>query len=115
MVLILILGGAGALSNLLPDHAPERYAENQSVPYTRAQERPRDIGDLRLRDLSYMVVGAARSVLHGMLALLDSTTGRRTTPKPRWVNQRQPRHSEVYEAPSDFDDVPHHGEGRRGW
>jgi hypothetical protein len=111
VVLILVLGGAGALSGLFP----QRYPDNQSVPYTRAQEHPGDIGDLRLRDLADMAVGAARSVLQGMLALLDGTAGYGAEPEPRWVDQRQPRHGGVYEAPSDFDDVPHHGGGRRGW
>jgi hypothetical protein len=115
VVMILVLGGAGALSGLLPDRAPERYPADQSMPYTRAQERPGDIGDLRLRDLADMAVGAARSVLQGMLALLDGTAGHGAKPEPRWVDQRQPRHGEVYEAPSDFDEVPHHGGGRRGW
>jgi hypothetical protein len=115
VVLILVLGGAGALSGLQPDRAPERYPEDQSVPHTRAQEHPGDIGDLRLRNLADMAVGAARSVLHGILALLDGTAGHGAEPEPRWVDQRQPRHGEVYEAPSDVDDVPHHGGGRRGW
>ncbi len=115
VVLILVLGGAGALSGLIPDRAPERYPEDQSMPYTRAQEHPSDIGDLRLRDLAEMAVGAARSVLQGMLSLLDGTAGHGAKPEPRWVDPRQPRHGEVYEAPSDFDDVPHHGGGRRGW
>ncbi len=115
VVLILVLGGAGALSGLIPDRAPERYPEDQSMPYTRAQEHPSDIGDLRLRDLTDMAVGAARSVLQGMLSLLDGTAGHGAKPEPRWVDPRQRRHGEVYEAPSDFDDVPHHGGGRRGW
>ncbi len=115
VVLILVMGGAGALSGLLPDRAPERHPADHSIPYTRAQERPSDIGDLRLRDLADMVVGAARSVLQGMLALLDGTAGHGVKPEPRWVDPRQPRHGEVYEAPSDFDDAPHHGGGRRGW
>ncbi|MFC1455608.1 hypothetical protein ACETIH_02460 [Microvirga arabica] len=115
VVLILVLGGAGALSGLLLDREPERHPADQSVPYTRAQERPSDIGDLRLRDLADVAVGAARSVLQGMLALLDGTTGQEPKPEPRWIDQRQPRHGEAYEAPSDFDDVPHHGGGRRGW
>ena len=85
------------------------------MPYTRAQERAGDIGDLRPSDLADMVVGAARSVLQGMLALLDGTAGHGAKPEPRWVDQRQPRHGEVYDAPSDFDDVPHPGGGRRGW
>jgi hypothetical protein len=115
VVLILVLGGAGALSGLLPDRAPDRYPEDQSMPYTRAQERPGNIGDLRLRDLADMAVGAARSVLQGMLTLLDGTAGHEAKPESRWVDQRQPRHDEVYEAPSDFADVPDHGGGRRGW
>ena len=115
VVLILILGGAGALSGLLPDRAPERYSDNQSVPYNRAQEHPGDIGDLRLRDLADMAVGAARSVLQGMLALLDGTAGHGAKPEPRWVDQRQPRHGGVHEDPPNFDDVPHHGGGRQGW
>lgn len=113
--LILVLGGAGALSGLLPDRAPERYPEAQSMPNSRAQEHPGDIGDLRLRDLADMAVGAARSVLQGMLALLNGTAGHGAKPEPRWVDQRQPRHGEVYEAPSDFDNVPHHSGGQRGW
>jgi hypothetical protein len=115
VVLILVLGGAGALSGLLPDREPERYSEDQSMPYTRAQDRPGDIGDLRLRDLANMAVGAARSVLQGMLTLLDDTAGHEAKSEPRWVDQRQPRHGEVYEAPSDLDDIPHHEGGRRVW
>ena len=115
VVLILVLGGAGALSSLLPDGAPARYAVDQSMPYAQAQERPGDLGDLRLRDLADMAAGAARSVLQGMLALLDGTVEHGARPEPRWVDQRQPRHGEVYETPSDFDDAPHHGGGRRGW
>ncbi|WP_152568773.1 hypothetical protein [Microvirga sp. BSC39] len=114
VVLILVLVGA-TLSGLLPDHTPERYPADQPVPYTRAQERPADIGDLRLRDLADITVGAARSVLQGMLALLDGNAGHRAKPEPRWIDQRQPRQGEVHEAPTDFDDVPHHGGRRQGW
>ena len=115
VVLILVLGGAGALSGLLPDLASERYPVDQSMPNARAQERPGDLGDLRLRDLADVAVGTARSVLQGMLALLDGTSGHEVMPEPRWVDQRQPRHGGVHEDPPDFDDVPHHGGGRQGW
>ncbi len=115
VVLILVLGGAGTLPSLQPDHAPEHYPEDQSMSYTRTQDRSGGIGDLRLRDVADMAVDATRSGLQGVLAFLDGFTGHGATPEPRWVDQRQPRHSEDYEVPSDFDDAPHHREGRRGW
>ena len=49
LVLLVVLGGAGAFSGL----TPERSSADQYAPYGQAQHRPSgDIGDLRLRDIA---------------------------------------------------------------
>ena len=49
LVLLVVLGGAGAFSGLMPVSSPA----DQYAPYGQAQHRPSgDIGDLRLRDIA---------------------------------------------------------------
>ncbi len=75
LVLLVILGGAGVFSGLMPERSPaDPYA-----PYGQAQHRPADISDLRLRDITDMAVDAVRSVLRGSLALLNGIS----EPEPR--------------------------------
>src|SRR3712207_3674364 len=63
LVLLVLLGGAGVVSGLMPERAADPYA-----PYGEAQHRlGADIGDLRLRDIADMAVDAVRSVLRGSL------------------------------------------------
>jgi hypothetical protein len=59
VILILVLGSAGALSSVRPDHAPERYPVNQSMPHDQVQHRSGNIGDLRLCDFADVAVDAA--------------------------------------------------------
>ena len=107
LVLLLILGGAGMFSGLMPDRAPA----DQYAPYGQAQHRPSgEIGDLRLRDVADIAADAVRSVLQAGLALLNGVP----EPEPR----REPHHArrgEPYGAPPDFTNDPRHGEPRRGW
>ncbi|WP_230534574.1 hypothetical protein [Microvirga roseola] len=84
------------------------------MPYEQAQHRPGGIGDPRLRDLADMTVDATRSFLQGALAFLGGLARLAGTQKPRWVDDRQPRQAETYDAPSGFD-IPRHLEERQGW
>ncbi len=113
LVLLVILGGAGVFSNLMPERSPtDPYA-----PYGQVQHRPRgDIGDLRLRDIADMAVDAVRSVLRGSLALLNSIAEPEPRPEPRWPDEPQhTRRGEPYEAPSEFGQDPRRDSPRRGW
>jgi hypothetical protein len=76
LVLLIILGGAGVFSGLMPERPPaDSYA-----PYGQAQHRSEaDIGDLRLRDVADIAVDTIRSVLQGSLALLNGVS----EPEPR--------------------------------
>jgi hypothetical protein len=112
LVLLVVLGGAGAFSGLMPERSPA----DQYAPYGQAQHRPGDIGDLRLRDIANMAADAFRSVLQGGLALLNGLSELEPRRDPRWPDE--PHHSrrgEPYGAPQDFTDDPRQGEPRRGW
>ena len=113
LVLLVILGGAGVFSGLLPVRPPaDPYA-----PYGQAQHRSgADIGDLRLRDIAEMAVDTIRSVLQGSLALLNGVSEPEPRREPRWLEEPQRmRRDEPYEDSPDFADDPRRGEPRRGW
>jgi hypothetical protein len=113
VVLLLILGGAGVFSGLMPERAPA----DQYAPYGQAQHRPSgDIGDLRLRDIPDMAADAVRSVLQAGLTLLNGVLEPEPRPEPHWPDEpHHARRGEPYGAPPDFSDDPRHGEPRRGW
>jgi hypothetical protein len=113
LVSLVILGGAGMFSNLMPVHSPA----DPYTPHGQAQHRPdASIGDLRLRDISAMAVDAVRSVLRGSLALLNGVAEPEPGREPRWADEPQrTRRDEPYEGPSDFADLPRYREPRRGW
>ncbi|PVE25809.1 hypothetical protein DC522_03285 [Microvirga sp. KLBC 81] len=108
LVLIVLLGGAGVVSELMPGRAPNPYAVDQDISYGPAQRRTGgDIGDLRLRDVADMAVRAVRSLLEGSLGLLN----RVSEPEPtsdlyRPIEPRHSRHGEYREGLPDED---------RGW
>jgi hypothetical protein len=64
LVLLMLLGGAGVFSGLMPERSPaDPYAS-----YDQDQHRPdSNIGDLRLRDIAGMAVDTVRSVPQGSL------------------------------------------------
>jgi hypothetical protein len=64
LVLLMLLGGAGVFSGLMPERSPAHpYAS-----YDQDQHRPdSNIGDLRLRDIAGMAVDTVRSVPQGSL------------------------------------------------
>jgi len=107
LVLIVILGGAGVFSSLIPERVPDGS-------YGQAQHRSgSDIGDLRLRDIANIAVDTIRSVLQGSLALLN---GARGESEPRWADEQQrTRRYEPYEDRSEFADDPRQGEPRHRW
>ncbi|WP_262031029.1 hypothetical protein [Microvirga sp. Mcv34] len=113
LALLVLLGGAGIFSSLIPERGPD-------LSYGQAQHRPAsDIGDLRLRDIAHVAVDAVRSVLQGGLALLNGVRGdaepelRR---EPRWSDEQQRiRRYEPYDERSDFADDPRQGEPRHRW
>jgi hypothetical protein len=113
LVLLVILGGAGAFSGLISDRSPT----DQYTPYRQAQHRPSgDVGDLRLRDIADMAADAVRSMLRGGLALLNGLSEPEPRRDPHWPDK--PHHSrrgEPYGAPPAFSDDPRQGEPRRGW
>jgi hypothetical protein len=57
LVLLMLLGGAGVFSDLMPERSPaDPYAS-----YDQDQHRPdSNIGDLRLRDIAGMAVDTVR-------------------------------------------------------
>ena len=80
LVLLVVLTGAGVLSDLVTERSPA----NQYTPYEQTQHRSSaHVGDLRLRDIADMAVDALRSMLQGSLALLNGIS----VPEPR----REPR------------------------
>ena len=113
LVLLVILGGAGMFSGLMPERSPA----DQYTPYGQAQHRSSgDVGDPRLRDIADMAADAVRSVLQGGLALLNGLSEPEPRRDPHWPDE--PHHSrrgEPYGAPPDFTDDPRQGEPRRGW
>jgi hypothetical protein len=77
LVLVALLGGAGAITSILPDNGPvDRHGQRSSVSESGS------IGDLRLRDVTDMAVDAARAVLQGGLALLGGAELRDKEPAP---------------------------------
>jgi hypothetical protein len=110
LVLIVLLGGAGVFSSLMPGHsAADPYAS-----YGEAQHRPAaDIGDLRLRDITDMAVDAVRSVLQGSLALLNGISDPERGQEPRWPEEpEQTRRGEPYGPQPGFTDDPRWDEPR---
>ncbi|MDG2571202.1 hypothetical protein P7L87_26975 [Vibrio parahaemolyticus] len=84
LVLIALLGGAGAITSLLPDSGPvDRYGQRPSVSDGGG------IGDLRLRDVADIAVDAARAMLQGGLALLGGAEPREAEP-PATIRGRPP-------------------------
>jgi hypothetical protein len=113
LVLLVILGGAGVFSGLMPERPPaDSYA-----PYGQVQHRSEaDIGDLRLRDIAEMAVDTIRSVLQGSLALLNGVSEPEPRREPRWLDEPQRmRRDEPYEGSPGFADDPRQGDPRRGW
>jgi hypothetical protein len=112
LILLVILGGAGVFSDLMPERSPaDPYA-----PYGQVQHRPADISDLRLRDIADMAVDAVRSMRRGSLALLNGISEPEPRREPHWPDEPQrTRRGEPYEEPPDFADYLRHGEPRRGW
>ncbi|WP_201864016.1 hypothetical protein [Microvirga soli] len=109
LVLLVILGGAGAFSGLMPKRSPA----DQYAPYGQAQHRPGDIGDLRLRDIADMAADAVGSVLQAGLALLNGMLEPEPSREPDGPHRS--RRGELYGAPPDFGDDSRQGEQRRGW
>ncbi|MGO4525993.1 hypothetical protein AB4097_14130 [Microvirga sp. 2MCAF35] len=113
LVLLIILGGAGVFSSLIPERAPD-------MSYGQVEHRSgSDIGDLRLRDIADIAVDTARSVLQGSLALLNGVRGD-TEPElrrePRWPDDQQHiRRYESYDDRSDIADHPRQSEPRHPW
>jgi hypothetical protein len=113
LVLLIILGGAGVFSGLMPERPPaDAYA-----PYGQAQHRSgADIGELRLRDIAEMAVDTIRSVLQGSLALLNGVSEPEPRREPRWLDEPQRmRRDEPYEGSPGFADDPRQDDPRRGW
>jgi hypothetical protein len=113
LVLLVILGGAGVFSGLMPERSPA----DQYVPDGQAQHRPSgDISDLRLRDIADMAVDAVRSVLQGSLTLLNSIAEPEPRREPRWPDEPQhTRRGEPYEAPPEFGQDPRQDRMRHEW
>ncbi|UVF17795.1 hypothetical protein HPT29_014800 [Microvirga terrae] len=112
MVILVLLGGAGVFSGLMP----ERSAADPYGPYAEAQHRPAAIGDLRLRDIADMAVDAVRSVLQGSLALLNGISDPEPGREPRWPDEREhTRRGEPYGPQPGFTDDPGRDEPRPRW
>ena len=113
LVLVVLLGGAGVVSGLMP----ERSTADPYAPYAEAQHRPSaDIGDLRLRDIADMAVDAVRSVLRGSLALLNGLSDPEPGREPRWPEEPEPtRHRGPYGPQPGFTDDPRRDEPRPRW
>jgi hypothetical protein len=113
LVLVVLLGGAGVVSGLMP----ERSTADPYAPYGEAQHRPAaDIADLRLRDIADMAVDAVRSVLRGSLALLNGLSGPEPGREPRWPEEpEQTRHGGPDGSQPGFIDDPRRDEPRRQW
>jgi hypothetical protein len=119
LVLIALLGGAGAITSLLPDSGPaDRYGQRPSVSDGGG------IGDLRLRDVADMAVDAARAVLQGGLALLGGAEPREAEPlatvrgRPPARDRYGPEYDPGYpvdrvrgyrQQPAEFYPDPYHG------
>jgi hypothetical protein len=114
LVLVVLLGGAGVVSGLMP----ERFAaDDPYAPDGEAQHRPAaDIGDLRLRDVADMAVDAVRFVLRGSLGLLNGLSDPEPGREPRWPEEPEPtRHRRPYEPQPGFTDDPRRDEPRSRW
>jgi hypothetical protein len=113
LVLVVLLGGAGVVSGLMP----ERSAADPHAPYGEAQHRSvTDIGDVRLRDIADMAVDAVRSVLRGSLALVNGISEPEPGREPRWPEEPEPtRPRGPYGPQSGFTDDPRRDEPRSRW
>jgi hypothetical protein len=113
LVVLVLLGGAGMFSGLMP----ERSAAYPYASYGDAQHRPAaDIGNLRLRDIADMAVDAVRSVLRGSLALLNGLSTPEPGREPRWPEEPEPtRHRGPYGPQPGFTDDPRRDEPRPRW
>jgi hypothetical protein len=113
LVLLVILGGAGVFSGLVPERSPaDQYTPNGQVQHRSSD----DIGDLRLRDLTDMATDAVRSLVRGSLALLNGLSEPEPRREPHWPDEPQRTHrGEPYDGPPDFADHPRYREPRRGW
>ena len=81
LVLLVILGGAGVFSDLMPERSPtDPYA-----PYGQVQHRPADISDLRLRDITDMASLSWRiqSSAHQHVPSLSDPCGARASLRDR--------------------------------
>lgn len=113
LVLVVLLGGAGVVSGLMP----ERSAADPYAPYGEAQHRPAaDIGDLRLRDIADMAVDAVRSVLRGSLAFLNGQSDPKPGWEPRWPEEpANTQRRGPYGAQPGVTDDPRRDEPRSRW
>jgi hypothetical protein len=113
LVLIVVHGGAGVFSGLMPD----RFSADEYSPSERPQHRSSgDIGDLRLRDLGDLAVSAVRSVLQGGLALLNGVAEPEPRRQEHWLDEpRRTHHGEPYEASPEFGDDRAQRDTRHGW
>jgi hypothetical protein len=113
LVLLVLLGGAGVISGLMP----ERSGTDLHAPYGEAQHRSAaDIGDLRVRDVADMAVDAVRSVLRGSLALLNGISEPKRGQEPRWPDEPEHiRRSEPYGPQPGFTDDPRRDGPRPRW
>jgi hypothetical protein len=83
VVLLVVLAGAGAFSNLMPDRPPS----DPYRPYDRVEgfeESGSRLGDLRLRDLPGIVVDTVRTAMRGTLAFLDGVADREPAEQRPW-------------------------------
>jgi hypothetical protein len=113
LLLLVVLGGAGVFSGLMPERSPA----DQYSPYEQAQHRPSgNVGDLRLRDIADMTADAVRSVLRGSLALLNGVSEPEPRREPQWPDEPQhTRRGEPYGPPPEFDQDARENGVRRGW
>lgn len=113
LALVVLLGGAGVVSGLMP----ERSAADPYASYGEAQHRPAaDIGDLRLRDITDMAVDGVRSVLRGSLDLLNGLSDPEPGREQRWSEEPEPtRHRRPYKPQPGFTDDPRRDEPQSRW
>jgi hypothetical protein len=103
LALVVLLGGAGVVSGLMP----ERSAADPYAPYGEAQHRPTaGIGDLRLRDVVAMAVDVVMSVLQESLGLLNGLSD----PEPE--EPEPTRHRGPYEPQPGLTDDPRRDDPR---
>jgi hypothetical protein len=101
LALIVLLGGAGVFSGLMPERAQEFDPADRNASYGPSQHHRSgsDIGDLRLRELADMAVRAVRSVLQGSLALFNGISESEPSRAPYGsIEPRHPSRGEYREA-----------------